>query len=270
MKKVAIHSVPRSGSSWLGSIFDSHPNVAYRFQPLFSYSHKGKLSTVSSYLDIEDFFNQILYTSDNFVLQKSSKEDNRVPTFLKKKSTHIIYKEVRYHHILENLLNQEIEIKVLGLIRNPFAVINSWLNAPKEFRIDLDWEIQKEWRNAPMKNMNKQEEYNGYNKWKEACFLFLKLKKEYPDQFYLISYDHLLSDTVNEVKQLFEFCNLEYTKQTDDFIKQSTASQSSDAYSVFKKKSDDTGWKKTLPVFIENAIKEDEEFIKLNEIFKWI
>ena len=55
-----------------------------------------------------------------------------------------------------------------------------------------------------------------------------------------------------------------------DLIKQSTTSQSSDAYSVFKKKSDDTGWKKTLPVFIENAIKEDEEFIKLNEKFKWI
>ncbi|MGM0477965.1 MAG: sulfotransferase domain-containing protein [Bacteroidota bacterium] len=270
MKKIAVHSVPRSGSSWLGSIFDSHPNVAYRFQPLFSYSHKGMLTPASSNFAIEDYFNQILHTSDNFVLQKTAKKDNKVPTFLKNNKTHIIYKEVRYHHILENLLIQEKEIKVIGLIRSPFAVINSWLNAPKEFRIDLDWKIQEEWRYAPKKNMNKPEEFNGYEKWKEVCFLFLRLKKNYPNQFYLISYDDLLTDTTNEIKQLFEFCNLEYKQQTDTFLKDSTSSQSNDAYSVFKKKKNDNGWKKTLPRFIEKTIKEDEDFKKLNKHFKWI
>lgn len=270
MKKIALHSVPRSGSTWLGSILDSSSNIAYRYQPLFSYSHKGFLNANSNQKKIFNFFDDIYKTNDEFVLQKQSKTKGLVLDFNKEEITHIVYKEVRYHHILINLLNKSSSIKVIGLVRSPFAVINSWLKAPKEFRGDLGWLVEEEWRDAPKKNMNKPEEYNGYTKWKEASFLFLKLLKEHPKQFYLISYDDLLSNTVMEVKQLFEFCNLEYTKQTDAFIKQSTASQSSDAYSVFKKKSDDTGWKKTLPVFIENAIKEDEEFIKLNEIFKWI
>ena len=42
--KVAIHGVPRSGTTWLGSIFDSSPNVIYRNQPLFSYAFKSYLS----------------------------------------------------------------------------------------------------------------------------------------------------------------------------------------------------------------------------------
>jgi hypothetical protein len=63
--------------------------------------------------------------------------------------------------------------------------------------------------------------------------------------------------------------NSGFLNYKQDLIKQSKISQSSDAYSVFKKKSDDMGWKKTLPAFIENAIKEDEEFNTLNKIFKW-
>ena len=44
LKKIAIFSVPRSGSSWLGQIFNSHEDVSFRMQPLFSYSHKSALN----------------------------------------------------------------------------------------------------------------------------------------------------------------------------------------------------------------------------------
>lgn len=40
MHKIAIHSVPRSGSTWLGEILNSSANVKYCFQPLFSYKFK--------------------------------------------------------------------------------------------------------------------------------------------------------------------------------------------------------------------------------------
>ena len=148
MKKIAIHSAPRSGSTWLGSIFDSNPNVAFRFQPLFSYTHKSQLGNNSTAAEINKFFKDILNTNDDFVLQNKTKSDKAIPSFPKKEITHIVYKEVRYHHILENLLEKENKIKVIGLIRNPLAVISSWLNANKEFRKDLGWEELKEWRYA--------------------------------------------------------------------------------------------------------------------------
>ena len=72
ISKIAIHSAPRSGSSWLGSIFDSHPEVAYRFQPLFSYTHKDQLNESSSLNEINDFFEDILKSKDEFILQKEA------------------------------------------------------------------------------------------------------------------------------------------------------------------------------------------------------
>lgn len=268
MNKLALFSVPRSGSSWLGEIIHSSPEVIYKFQPNFAYSFSLELKENSSHKEIRDFYEQLLDCKDDFINGKLSISGKKSDlNFVKENQNTLLFKETHYLNVIENLLKKS-DTKIVSLVRSPFAVINSWLHIPKEF--NPNWNVPKEWKEAPSKNQNKKTYFFGYNKWKEACFLFLKLKREYPNQFYLISYDNLLSDTINEVKQLFEFCNLEYTKQTDDFIKQSTASQSSDAYSVFKKKSDDTGWKKTLPVFIENAIKEDEEFIKINEIFKWI
>ena len=44
MKRIAIHSVPRSGSSWLGQILNSSLKVCFRFQPLFSYAFKDYLN----------------------------------------------------------------------------------------------------------------------------------------------------------------------------------------------------------------------------------
>ena len=44
MKRIAIHSAPRSGSSWLGQILNSSPKVCFRFQPLFSYAFKDYLN----------------------------------------------------------------------------------------------------------------------------------------------------------------------------------------------------------------------------------
>jgi hypothetical protein len=66
--------------------------------------------------------------------------------------------------------------------------------------------------------------------------MFLDFQKNYPNQFYLINYGNLITNTETEVKKLFEFCSLEYTKQTRSFLQASTSKESDDAYAVFKKK----------------------------------
>ncbi len=270
LKKIAIHSVPRSGSTWLGSIFDSHPNVAYRFQPLFSYTHKNQLKKNFSLVDIDNFFSDILHTKDDFVLQKEAIEQNKVPSFEKGVLTHIVYKEVRYHNIIDNLLEKDADIKIIGLVRNPFSVINSWLQAPKEFKKDLGWKIEEEWKYAPKKNLNRDEEFNGYQKWKEATFMFLNFKKKYPNNFYLLNYDSLLKGNKSVVVDLFSFCNLDMPQQTLKFLKASSKKNDSDAYSVYKQKEADDKWQAELPPYIINEIKGDQEFKHLNKVFTWI
>ena len=258
IKKIAIHSVPRSGSTWLGELFNSHPKVSYSYQPLFSYAFKERLSLHSNSEDIDVFFNDLANVKDDFVNQVKARNTGKLPVFNNKEKTEVVvYKEVRYHHLIEHLLDTSKDLKLIGLVRNPLAVINSWLNAPKEFRKDLGWQIDEEWQFAPKKNQNKIEEFNGYEKWKEVASLFLNLKAKYPNQFKLVKYNDLLCDTESVVKDLFVFSNLEMTKSTLDFIKQSKQKEVDDAYSVFKTRQIDDKWKTQLKAEIIDYINND-------------
>lgn len=269
LKKIVLHSVPRSGSTWLGSMLDSSSKTIYRYQPLFSYTHKSQLSQFSSIKDINLFFEDIKNTSDKFVLQEEAIKKGLVPKFNKGNPTHIVYKEVRYHHILENLLIQDNDINVIGLVRSPFSVINSWLQAPKEFKSELGWKVEEEWKKAPSKNLERIEEYNGYEKWKEVTNLFLNLEKKFPNRFHLVNYSNLVSNKMETLKGIFDFCNLPFSEQTQDFLKKSSRKNNEDAYAVYKTKNNDLSWKKTLPTYIVDSIKSDKEFQELNKIFRW-
>ena len=272
MKRIAIHSVPRSGSTWLGSIFDSCPNVKYAFQPLFSYTYKDFLSLNSSYDDIQSFFLNLKLTDDRFINQLEVKEKELIPSFRKLAEIDtIVYKEVRYHHLIEHLLEMDPELKVIGLVRNPMAVVNSWINAKREFRPDLGWKISEEWNYAPKKNNNKIEEFNGFFKWLEVANMFENLLSLYPKRFMIVNYSDLILDTPKIVNELFRFCDLEVSSDTLQFIQDANAKEVNDPYGVYrKKKNDDDKWKSTLPRYIVDEIVNNADFMKLNNHFKWI
>src|SRR5690242_11259495 len=67
---VGVHGAPRSGTSWLGQLFNSNEHVAYRYQPMFSYAFKGRLDRTAASSDINSFFDDLLETADDFVLQR--------------------------------------------------------------------------------------------------------------------------------------------------------------------------------------------------------
>ena len=266
MKKIAIHSVPRSGSSWIGQIFNSSPNVNFKFQPLFSYAFKNYLNKNSTLEDINDFFDKIAKSNDPFLLQQDRIDKGVYPVFKKNEQyTHIAYKEVRYHHILENMLKVDPDVIVIGIVRNPYAVINSFLSAPREFRKDLGWDELREWQYAKKKNLDKPEEFFGYEKWKEVTLLFQKLKKKYPARFYLIKYDNLLTNTLQEVAKIFNFCDISMTDQTRSFLNESTQIHKNDTYSVYKSKITDDSWMKSLNHKIAKTITKDLQTNNLDE-----
>src|SRR5690348_1500678 len=128
-------------------MFNSNEHVAYRYQPMFSYAFKGRLNEESTASDISSFFVDLLCSDDDFVLQsgQSSLAEYEL-SFPKALITHLVYKEVRYHHLLEHLLKLEPRLVVVGLIRNPCAVLHSWMHAPREF--SPDWNMREEWQSA--------------------------------------------------------------------------------------------------------------------------
>ena len=255
--KVALFGVPRSGTSWIGEILNSSPNTAYRYQPLFSFAHKDYLTNASPKAQINDFFFKLLSCDDDFTNQKKRRKSGDFPMFEKNDTTHIIFKEVRYINILMNMMRKAENVILVAVIRNPLSVINSWLRAPREFREDLGWSEKEEWRYALKKNLNRPEEYNGFEKWKEATQLFLQLKKIFPKRVYILRYSHLLRNTVQESQNLFKFIKLNFTEQTKTFINNSTSEEREDAYSVYRKNQSDDKWRKELDPTIAEEILTD-------------
>ena len=264
---IAIHGVPRSGTNWLGEIINSSPNVLYKFQPLFSYALKDFLTPSSSEHEINTFFQLLIDTNDDFLDRTEKRKQGILPIFPKKDITHVVYKEVRYHNILYNLIRKSTNIRLICIVRNPLSVINSWLKAPREFRDDLGWKPLEEWRYALKKNLNKPEEFNGYEKWKEATNIFLNLKKQYSNRVYIIEYQNLLINTLEEVENLFKFCQLSLTEQTKIFINKSSSCQNDNAYSVYRLQQSDRNWDKYLDRQIITEIIND---LKNTELEKFL
>lgn len=257
MQYVAFHGVPRSGTTWVGSIFDSSENVAYRHQPLFSYAFKSYLDEFSKKERINSFFEKLLDSKDSFILQDKEKMMGIIPTFKKEKITHIVYKEARYHHILENMLYQHDSLLLVVIIRNPKSVISSWYNAPKEFDKNK-WQLEEEWLHAQKKNKNRKEEFYGYIKWKETAIMFLRLKDMFPNRIHILKYSDLLANTEIEIQKLFQFCSICYGNQTEDFIRKCSSMDGSwNAYSVYRINQTDIKWKEHLSEEIVDYINKD-------------
>ena len=252
MKLIAIHSMPRSGSTWLGSIIDSSPYISYKLQPLFSYKLKGFLTEVSDLNRLQEFKNKLLMTQDDFLDQTEKKQRGIIPAFEKKEILAVAYKETRYHYILKNLLQKDHETVLIGLIRNPLAQLNSWFKAPKEF--DPNWKIEEEWRLGRKKNKQNIEEYYGFEKWKEVSLLIHELKTLFPKRIFIVNYNDLLNNPIEKTNELFSFVELPYTKQTETFLVNSRMINNKDPYGVFKSKQHDDDWKKNLPKFIAEEV----------------
>lgn len=255
--KVGIYGVPRSGTSWIGEIFNSSPHTLYRYQPLFSYAHKNYLTPSSSSKDINDFFERLVQSKDPFTLQTEKRDKGLLPSFEKSSITHVVHKEGQSTNILFNLMRKCPDVKIVGIIRNPMSVINSWLKAPSEFRSDLGWVDVEEWRYASKKNMNNPECFHGYEKWKEAARIYLYLENEFPDRFRIQKYRSILLNPVEETRKLFDFVGIAMNQQTLDFLSSSATTENTNPYSVFRLNQCDTKWQQELNPLISQAIQND-------------
>lgn len=264
---ISIHGVPRSGTSWLGQIFDSHPDVAYRHQPLFAYRFKDCLNLQSTSKDIDRFLNELYKVEDDeFILDFGRRKpisDFWQKTIKSNDPKYLVIKMVRYHHLLRLFLENIKGVKIVGIVRHPCAVINSWLQAPKEFR--SGWNPIKEWRYAPSKNADRPEEFNGFEKWKEVASMFLQYQQEFPNNFYLARYETLVTATEVEIEKMFSFAGLEVKQQTLDFINISHSRHDPDPYSVIKKNRSNQKWEHELDPLIANAIIKDVQGTSLEQ-----
>lgn len=223
--QVAIFGCPRSGTSWLGQLFNASESVAYRYQPLFSYEFKDWFGVHGvSDGSLAAFGDALLDAKSEFVLQELRPHKVLPPT-------HLVWKEVRYHQLMPALAVLPGLQQLIYIHRPALDVINSWYQAPKEFRAGQD--IHAEYLHAPSKNIAPCE-FNGYVKWKQSLALALALQAEHPHKVLLVSYPRLRQDPRSQLAALYAAIDLPLTPQVDDFIVASTTRHDDDAYSVFR------------------------------------
>jgi Sulfotransferase family len=153
---VGIYSSGRSGSTWLGSIFDSSPDVAYRFEPIHRTSQTGALwSTRQRMFDgelsaelLELLYQQLLradaaWEKPPFFTKTWGKGRTRRflwPAARKLKvinalfraihsppgRPHLVFKEIDNVWMLD-LLARNTDARLIYLLRHPCAVVASML-----------------------------------------------------------------------------------------------------------------------------------------------
>ena len=55
-KIIGVFGVPRSGTSWLGQIFNSSEETSFFYQPMFTETFRDKINARSSKEEIENLF----------------------------------------------------------------------------------------------------------------------------------------------------------------------------------------------------------------------
>lgn len=254
---IAIVGPPRSGTTWLAQILDSSPITTYRHQPLFSYAFKNRVTKKSDKEEYRQFFADLYESDDTYLYQFERRKTGEYPSFADKETSPpvLVFKMVRYHHLVPDMLKYFESLKCIGIVRHPCGVINSWLSHPNEFPDDAN--PKKEWRHGECRNKGHPEEYWGFEAWKEVTALYMGLEERYPNQFGIVKYEELVENPIDVTKQLFEFLDLPFTSQTETFLKTSHQRHDRDPYSVYKDKKVKDKWRWQLDEEIQYEILDE-------------
>lgn len=254
-KVVYVAGVARSGTSWIGQIVNSSPDVRFRFQPFFSYEFKGRVDEESDRPAFESLFAELYRTESGFLTQADKRRSGEYPEFAKRAApSALAFKENRYQSIIEPMLRRIPYLQVVGVVRHPCAVLNSWRQNAKEFPPGS--EILKEWRFGGCKNGG-HADYFGYYKWKEVANLYLDLKEKYPDRFALVRYEDLVGAPMQGVEALFAFLDIACEEQTRAFVDESTSRSVDSYYSVYRGDGVSLKWRDELDPYIIDEIQAD-------------
>jgi len=246
-----LAGVARSGSSWVGQIIASHPAVCFRFQPLFSYEFKGRVDEDSLGDDYRQLFRDMGMSQGEFLRQGDKRASGEYPSSIESGDESILaFKENRYQSIIAPMLRKVPELKVIGLVRHPCAVLNSWRKNSKEFPIGADF--SQEWRHGMCKNSG-PEDYFGYYRWKEVSHLYLDLADQFPDRVLVQRYEDLVSNPNMAAEAMLHFCGLDYTQEVSSFVEESTSFHHESYYAVYKNASVAIKWREEMP---EDIVKE--------------
>ena len=121
----SIHGAPRSGTSWLGQLFNSSPQVRFKFQPFYSYAFRDRIGIDDPAEKTRAFFDELYQSEEEYLDRQVQIKDGIYPEFKEKETEPpvLALKSVKYHYLVPKFLRELDEFKMAAIIRNPKAVM---------------------------------------------------------------------------------------------------------------------------------------------------
>jgi hypothetical protein len=249
-----ITGMPRSGTSWIGQIVDSSPDVRYRMSPLFSYELKGAVEPGAPRAAWEAMLARAYASTDEYMDQRHRRAAGDYPTFADKRAAPpvLVCKFDRFQDLVPEMLDRFPDMRAVAVVRHPCGAVHSWLTAgPKEFPVDAD--PMEHWRSGACKKRGFGDRF-GFDDWKETTRLFARLARERPAQVRVERYEAFVDDALARTRALFAWMELPVGAQTEAFVARSQAEVVDRVYSVFKPASVKDRWRTELQPAVRDAI----------------
>jgi len=253
---IILAGMPRSGTTWLGHIFDSHPDVAYRVCPLFCHSLKNALSPASERAEWERVLRLAFHEPSEYMLGIQGRRAGELPPFTWKSvpPTRLVLKFDRHQNLVRHALRHFPDLSVVGIVRHPCAAIDSWLRTPKEFPSDAD--PLAHWRSGAVKKRWPGDHF-GFDDWVWLTNELLDLERVYPERVEVVRYEAMVRAGAEAATALLERCGLPAHSRITAFVEESQSRHSSATHGVFKNPSVVDAWQGRLLEPIRRAIEQE-------------
>lgn len=257
-KVMGIFSTGRAGSTWLGSIVNTHPEVAYRFEPFHRFKKFRTMQQIRAMLREDRFGPQdvsLLYRTllpahplvekPPFFEKSNSPSLGRsklwmaarglpvlVPVFkwmyTPRGQPPVVFKDVTLEQHMKRFL-ERTEVKVVYLVRHPCGVVNSELNGQemgvmsnKRFTV-LASLLEKHDRALAARYVPMLDRLTAAEKiallWRHDTEVGVRAAANHPNAMVVV-YEELCDRPHEVAAKVFAHFGLEFPRQTAEFLEQ--------------------------------------------------
>lgn len=261
----AIYGPGRSGTTWIGSIINSHPDIAYRFEPFRHQMGVARVKAVWDSSQKHQITMQELHKRLYDALLPAHALVDKPPFFYKKNtrlrghklawncarkfpvtnalceklyttkgSPPIVFKEVRWN-IVKHLL-ERLNLPSIFVLRSPHGTISSQVRGQKVGLMPT-WQCDNLEQVIAKNNLSLIKELpkplgelsivqKNAIIWRINAENMFDYLQQHPD-YMLLLYEDLCTRTLEVSREVFEYFDIPWHQQTESFIKQSTSNKPS-------------------------------------------
>jgi hypothetical protein len=223
-KTVFLSSVPRSGSTFLMEAINYRKDYRVMFEPF----HHGKIRLTEKfeyphYLapekeddEVKDIMRQVLSGS----LRNSWIDAHNRIMFVDKR----LIKCVRTNLMLKYINRNFSEVPLVLLIRNPFAVVNSWTRSNYNHLVNRERilkqpELVKEYLSSFIEEYKSIEDPFELHLFNWCINHYIPLKQFSNNEIHIVFFESILENTETEVKRLFDYLEAEFSDKIYEQMK---------------------------------------------------